>query len=283
MGAKTLPVRVHRTHPGLLGFAVALVLIGLWCGRSLLYDAYTLAALPLIWSRHARSFYLSARHDNFDVTFANYSVDQTSATPYPDLVPPVIHHISLGSGAASHANWAEVRQSCLDMHPGWDAFLWTDETADSLVADHFPELHEMWTTYRYPIQKIDALRYMVLYRYGGWCSPRDPVTWLAGLDQLTDSPDRRRPGHGPPMQTGIRPSPTIRVCRSGSPPHRVLDRLHDGKQGQRIRRKAREEPRAIQQALAGSAVPHRHVQHRVPLRFVSFTRTTAQTAGHVHD
>jgi hypothetical protein len=171
MGAKTLPTRVHRTHPGVLGFAIALVLLALWCGRSLLYDAYTLAALPLIWNRHARSFYISARHDNFDVTFANYSVDQTSAAPYPDLVPPVIHHISLGSGAASHSKWTEVRQSCVDMHPGWDAFLWTDETADKLVAEHFPELHEMWTNYRYPIQRIDALRYMVLYRYGGRCPP----------------------------------------------------------------------------------------------------------------
>ncbi len=181
MGAKSLPARVHRTHPGILAVGSALVLIGLWCARNLLYDAYTLAALPLIWSRHARSFYLSARHDNFDVTFANYTVDQISAAPYPDLVPPVIHHISLGSGAATHSKWAEVRQTCLDMHPGWDAILWTDEAADALVADSYPELHEMWTTYRYPIQKIDALRYMVLLKYGGQC--RHPVAWR--LRELT--------------------------------------------------------------------------------------------------
>lgn len=175
MGAKSLPARVHRAHPGILAFASALVLIGLWCARGLLHDAYTLAALPLIWSRHARSFYLSARHDDFDVTFANYSVNQTSAAPYPDLVPPVIHHISLGSGAATHSKWAEVRQTCVDMHPGWDAILWTDEAADALVADSYPELHEMWTTYRYPIQKIDALRYMVLLKYGG--QYRHPFAW----------------------------------------------------------------------------------------------------------
>lgn len=169
MGVKTLPTRVRRTHPGFLAFGLALVLLGLWCARSLLYDTFTLAALPLIWHRHHRSFYISARHDDFDVTFEKYDIHQTSAAPYPDRVPPVLHHISLGSGAATHSKWSEVRQSCLDMHPDWDAHLWTDESADKLVSEHFPEFYEMWTNYRYPIQKIDALRYMVLYRYGGWC------------------------------------------------------------------------------------------------------------------
>ncbi|KAK3899523.1 glycosyltransferase [Staphylotrichum tortipilum] len=167
MGVKTLPSRVHRTHPGVLAAALALILLGLWCARDLLYESYTLVALPFFWKRHARSFYLSAAHDGFDVTFANYSATQTSAAPFPDLVPPVLHHISLGSGAATHSKWTEVRQSCLDAHPGWDAFLWTDETADALVAEHFPALRDMWMAYRFPIQKIDALRYMVLYHYGG--------------------------------------------------------------------------------------------------------------------
>ncbi|AEO68738.1 glycosyltransferase family 32 protein [Thermothielavioides terrestris NRRL 8126] len=167
MGVRTRPSRAHRTHPGILACGLFLVLSALYLARGLLYDAYTLAALPLIWSRHADRFYISAERDGFDLTFANYSVHQTSAAPLPDRVPPVLHHISLGSGAATHSKWSEVRQSCLDMHPDWDAFLWTDETADALVAADFPELYEMWTTYRYPIQRIDALRYMVLYKYGG--------------------------------------------------------------------------------------------------------------------
>lgn len=167
MGVLAFPLRVHRTHPGLLACALVVGLLGLYCARHILYETWTLAALPLIWTRHAERFYISAERDGFDITFANYSIDQTSAAPFPDLVPPVLHHISLGSGAATHSKWAAVRHSCLDMHPGWDAFLWTDETANELVANDFPELYEMWTTYRYPIQKIDALRYMALYKYGG--------------------------------------------------------------------------------------------------------------------
>lgn len=181
MGVKTLPTRVvRRTHPALVAGGLFLVLAGLFCARGLLHDAYTLAALPLLWARHADRFYLSAERDGFDLTFANYSVHQTSAAPFPDRVPAVLHHISLGSGAATHSKWADVRQSCLDMHPDWEAYMWTDKTADALVAHDFPELYDMWSNYRYPIQKIDALRYMVLYKYGGECQRQE--FFISGVD-----------------------------------------------------------------------------------------------------
>jgi hypothetical protein len=223
MGVKTLPTRVRRTHPGFLACGLALVLVGLWCARSLLYDTFTLAALPLIWHRHHRSFYISARHDDFDITFANYSIHQTSAAPYPDRVPPVLHHISLGSGAATHSKWTEVRQSCLDMHPDWDAHLWTDETADKLVAEHFPEFYEMWTTYRYPIQKIDALRYMVLYRYGGWSrsalcftSSQHTDGWVIQASSSTWICNASAPSAPSDASSSSRQPPTPRASRSGS-------------------------------------------------------------------
>jgi hypothetical protein len=167
MGIKArVSTRARRPHVVFV-CGLALVLLGLWCAGSLLSDAWTLASLPLIWTRHAEAFYISAEHDDFDLTFANYSIHQTSAAPLPDRVPPILHHISLGAGAATHSKWAEVRQSCVDIHPGWEAHLWTDDTADAFVAKHFPELREMWLSYRYPIQRIDALRYMALYHYGG--------------------------------------------------------------------------------------------------------------------
>ncbi|KAK3368761.1 glycosyltransferase family 32 protein [Podospora didyma] len=167
MGIISAPARVYRTHPILFSCSIALLVFGLLCARHLLHDAWTLAALPFLWFRHADRFMISAEADGFDLSFANYSEHQVSAAPFADRVPPVFHHISLGSGAASHSKWMDVRQDCLDMHPGWEAFLWTDDMADSFVAKQFPELKHMWDTYRYPIQKIDALRYMVLYHYGG--------------------------------------------------------------------------------------------------------------------
>ena len=174
MGVKAIPSHIGRARPGFIACGVALALFGLWCARHFLHDAWTLAIVFFTWNSHAKRFYLSGRTDGFDITFAKYSINQTSAAPFPDRVPSILHHISLGSGAATHSKWNEVRQSCLDIHPGWESFLWTDDTANVFVAENYPELYDMWTSYRYPIQKIDALRYMVLYRYGGKPSPTPP-------------------------------------------------------------------------------------------------------------
>ncbi|KAK4450949.1 hypothetical protein QBC34DRAFT_60815 [Podospora aff. communis PSN243] len=169
MGAIMKSARVHRTHRGLLTGFLALAVLGLFCARSLLYDVWTLASLPVIWWNHSEQFLISSQTDGFDLSFANYSVEQTSAAPFDDRVPPILHHVAMGGAGAEHhiAKWQHVRHSCIDMHSGWDVYLWTDELASTFVADHFPEFREMWENYRYPIQKIDALRYMILYHYGG--------------------------------------------------------------------------------------------------------------------
>ncbi|CAK7240406.1 MAG: hypothetical protein STHCBS139747_001845 [Sporothrix thermara] len=77
-----------------------------------------------------------------------------------------MHHVVLGSRPALPA-WSESRQTCLDFHQGWETHYWTDETASAFVADKFPELKATWDSYPFLIQKVDALRYMVLYEYGG--------------------------------------------------------------------------------------------------------------------
>ncbi len=38
---------------------------------------------------------------------------------------------------------------------------------DTFVKENYPELYETYKGYKYPIQRCDAFRYMVLYKYGG--------------------------------------------------------------------------------------------------------------------
>ncbi|KAK4667901.1 uncharacterized protein QC764_703680 [Podospora pseudoanserina] len=153
---------------------ITVAIVGLWCARDLVYDSYTLAALPLLkWRQGASSFYLSVENDGFDVTFESYDVNQTSTRGeegYEDRVPGILHHIALGPQENQKEGWQEARERCVELHPGWEAMLWTDEKADELVREHYPEMLGLWEGedgYRYGIQRVDALRYMVLYRYGG--------------------------------------------------------------------------------------------------------------------
>ncbi|KAG6056652.1 hypothetical protein E4U17_002046 [Claviceps sp. LM77 group G4] len=146
----------------------ATLVLTLWLSRHLLYTTWTLAALRIFWHDNASQFILSQTSDDFDVTFANYSKNQISAEPYHDLVPPILHHIALGDNEGRwKGRWGDAVQSCVDIHPGWESHIWTDENASKFVAEKFPELKHLWDNYNYPVERIDALRYMLLYAYGG--------------------------------------------------------------------------------------------------------------------
>jgi hypothetical protein len=45
--------------------------------------------------------------------------------------------------------------------------LWTDASSREFIAEHYPWFLETFDGYRYPIQRADAIRYFVLYHYGG--------------------------------------------------------------------------------------------------------------------
>jgi mannosyltransferase OCH1-like enzyme len=81
-------------------------------------------------------------------------------------IPPILHHIALGSRPPKQ-KWLDARSACVEVHQGWEAKLWTDENAAQFVEERFPGLKKMWESYEYPIQRIDALRYMVLHEFGG--------------------------------------------------------------------------------------------------------------------
>ncbi|KAG5928860.1 hypothetical protein E4U42_007838 [Claviceps africana] len=146
----------------------ATLALTLWLCRHLLYTTWTLAALRIFWHDNASQFIISQENDDFDVTFAKYRTDQVSAEPYQDLVPPILHHIALGDNEGRwKGRWGDTVQSCVDIHPGWESHIWTDENASKFVAEKFPELKSLWDNYHYPVERIDALRYMLLYAYGG--------------------------------------------------------------------------------------------------------------------
>lgn len=175
--------RSFHSRPAFLA-VVLIVVFCLWSFRQTIYAAWTLASLFFAWDQGSSTFIISQAADGFDVTFESYGPLQTTAGGgYEDRIPGVLHHIMLGTAGTAKEKWNQARQSCLDLHPGWETYLWTDETADSFVAEKFPELKRMWDNYPFQIQRIDALRHMVLYEYGGEClphraRPRTPVMLL---------------------------------------------------------------------------------------------------------
>ena len=63
--------------------------------------------------------------------------------------------------------WKEGQQSVIKMNPNWKYTLLTDADNDKLVKDYFPDFYHTFVTFQYPIQRADAIRYCVLYLFGG--------------------------------------------------------------------------------------------------------------------
>jgi mannosyltransferase OCH1-like enzyme len=127
---------------------------------------------PYIATHRSDQLYIGQPHDAFDITFQSYpSRPALPSNITPDgheaLVPPIMHQISLGPKANKSASLQAARESCVEMHPGYQFMDWVDENSAQFVHEHFPDLYPTWSSYRYIIQKADSLRYMVLYHYGG--------------------------------------------------------------------------------------------------------------------
>ena len=75
-----------------------------------------------------------------------------------------------------HQTWRnhEIPPSFLEMahtwqkqHPGWEYCFWTDEMNRNFIKQHFPIFLDQYDNYPTNIQRVDAFRYFVLYKYGG--------------------------------------------------------------------------------------------------------------------
>lgn len=52
-------------------------------------------------------------------------------------------------------------------HPAWQYTLWTDAMNRDFIAQYYPGFLRTYDAYPYPIQRVDAVRYFILERYGG--------------------------------------------------------------------------------------------------------------------
>jgi hypothetical protein len=81
------------------------------------------------------------------------------------MIPRIIHQIWQGSPVPSI--WAGLAKSWQRLHPEWGYRLWTDADSRPFVEGQYPEFLGVYDSYAYPIQRADALRYLLLHHFGG--------------------------------------------------------------------------------------------------------------------
>lgn len=81
------------------------------------------------------------------------------------IIPKIIHQTYKTNDIPDI--WKQGQQACINLHSDYQYILWTDEMARDFISKEFDWFLETWDNYMYPIQRADAIRYFVLYHYGG--------------------------------------------------------------------------------------------------------------------
>jgi mannosyltransferase OCH1-like enzyme len=96
------------------------------------------------------------------------------------MIPKIIHQTWKTTTVPDQ--WKDAVKSCKEIND-YQYILWSHEDMNQFVKKEFPHLYELYTSYKYDIQRCDAFRYLVLYKYGGIYLDMDIVCKIK-LDDL---------------------------------------------------------------------------------------------------
>jgi hypothetical protein len=80
-------------------------------------------------------------------------------------VPRIIHQTYKSHDLP--ANYYAWREECKRLNPCWEFKLWTDQDNLKFVRQKFPRFFPYYMAYTAKIKRIDSVRYLILYLYGG--------------------------------------------------------------------------------------------------------------------
>ena len=85
------------------------------------------------------------------------------------MIPKIIHQIFIPIHYDRMPDkWKEASDKWKVYHPDFEYKLWGYDDCLQLLKQYYPWFLDTWFHYKYKIQQIDAVRYFILYHYGGF-------------------------------------------------------------------------------------------------------------------
>jgi mannosyltransferase OCH1-like enzyme len=81
------------------------------------------------------------------------------------MIPKIIHQT--WKNTIIPTQWQDSVDACKKRHADYEYKLWTDDMMDDFVQLEYPDFYPTYKSYKYHIQRCDAFRYLILYKYGG--------------------------------------------------------------------------------------------------------------------
>lgn len=113
----------------------------------------------------------------------NASTADSSTTVVPNILHQIFHHWDDPGNATLPPHWAAARQACISFNPEWDVKvslalydsyvhtdatkLWNLASSRSFIEQEYDWFLPTYDGYKFPIQRIDVLKYFLLHHYGG--------------------------------------------------------------------------------------------------------------------
>jgi len=95
--------------------------------------------------------------------------NSTNENPNYLKIPKIFHQIwfDFGNGNKIPTNFERNTKRLLELHPGWEIKLWSEEQVEKLIIDNVPEFLDVWQGYDKKIKKHDSSRVIILHTHGG--------------------------------------------------------------------------------------------------------------------
>ncbi|PAA52951.1 hypothetical protein BOX15_Mlig028735g1 [Macrostomum lignano] len=80
-------------------------------------------------------------------------------------IPHILHHTF--ASEMVYENYRPLISRCLKLNPDWTYYLWRDSDAKAIISKEYPQYWKTYTRFKDNLQRSDAIRYVILHRFGG--------------------------------------------------------------------------------------------------------------------
>jgi inositol phosphorylceramide mannosyltransferase catalytic subunit len=93
--------------------------------------------------------------------------DKTRPERIPRIIHQIFHNWKAPGNETIPSDWDEVRATCKLHNPDFEHRLWTESASRAFLAEHYPWFLHTYDGYKFPVQRIDSLRYFLMLKFGG--------------------------------------------------------------------------------------------------------------------
>ncbi|KAI0602678.1 nucleotide-diphospho-sugar transferase [Biscogniauxia sp. FL1348] len=105
--------------------------------------------------------------------YASLQPGSDNVTASPAVVPKILHQVyhdwddPLSENPTLPDDWEAARQTCIALNPDWEYHLWSSKSSRDFIEDEFPWFLSTYDGYKFPVQRVDVIRYFALLHFGG--------------------------------------------------------------------------------------------------------------------